>query len=172
MHVLIIGVAGTGKSYLVNKLREKGINVVDADSNIGLAKFVNSKGNEVRYNPNGGNKWWSTHFHVLNIRILKKLLKENKILYLFGHVGGQSGKGNGIFDVINLFDKVFYLSAPKRLIANRIKIRTDNPFGKHPEELKGVLYSKDKEDKMARILGLQFIDATLPTEKIIRIIMS
>jgi shikimate kinase len=172
MHVLIIGIAGSGKSYLVEKLKEKGVNAVDVDSSNGLVKFVDEQGNRVEYDRNGGTKWWANHYYVLDVELLKKLLKETKTVYIFGHVGGQPGKGNGFFDVINLFDKVYYLKAPKELLANRLKNRTNNIFGKHPEEVQGLLEYKDSMDEKARKLGIQFIDVMLPVEKIIEMILS
>ncbi len=51
MRVLIIGVTGTGKSYLVDRMKKLGLNAIDSDSSYGLAWMVNAKGREVKYNP-------------------------------------------------------------------------------------------------------------------------
>jgi shikimate kinase len=164
----VIGVAGTGKSYLVEKMKRLKLNAVDVDQ--GFATFVNVNGNGVEYNPNGGAKWWKSHYYVLKPGMLEELLGRNKTLYLFGDVGGQTGRKNGLLDVAHLFDRVYYLHAPVGLIEQRLAKRTDNPFGKNPEEIEGVAKHKAKLDGIAKRKNLVIIDATLPTERIIEIL--
>ncbi len=165
----MIGVAGAGKSYLVREMRRRGFKAVDVDD--GLATFVDDYGEEVEYNPKGGARWWATHHYVLKVGALEKLLKENDPVYLFGDVGGQPGKANGLLDVTHLFDRTCYLKAPKELIRKRLKAREDNPFGKNPEEVEGTMKHKKKLDDVARRRGLKVVDATLPTDEIIKVIV-
>jgi len=165
----VIGVAGTGKSYLVEKMKSMKLNAVDADD--GLATFVDAAGIEVEYDPNGGAKWWKSHYYVLKPGKLEKLLKKSKTLYLFGDVGGQPGHNNGLLDVVNLFDRVLYLHAPMQLIRERLASRTDNPFGKNLEEIKGVAKHKEKMDRIARRRKLEIVDATLPIGRIVNILI-
>jgi hypothetical protein len=107
------------------------------------------------------------------VEYLKWLLKQNRMLYLFGDVGGRPGKGDGEFEVMNMFDKVYYLKASKAVIKRRLMTRKNNLFGKHQEELKGVLeYRKGELDSKAKKLGLKTIDASLPYKKIIKMITS
>ena len=173
MHILILGVPGTGKSYLTGKMNKKGINAVDASC---FTKLVDSKGRKATYDPNAGMAQWSTHYQVVDKRSLNKLLERKKTAYFFCfYAYGQPGKRNGIFDVLDLFDKIYYLNAPKKVIADRVKNRSKNRptrFGKNPEELKMVFDMKKKLDKRAKALGFQFVDTTLPAEKIIKIITS
>jgi len=164
----VIGVAGTGKSYSVEKMKRLKLNAVDADD--GLATFVDEVGNEVQYDPDGGAKWWRSHYYVLKLGKLKKLLRKSKTLYLFGDVGGQPGHMNGLLDVVHLFDRVYYLHAPMRLIEERLTKRTNNPFGKNPEEIKGVARHKNKLDRIARKRKFEIVDATLPMERIVEIL--
>lgn len=171
MKVLIIGIAGTGKSFLVERLKEMGVNAIDVDFTK-LAKFVDENGNQVAYDPNGGRNWWASHYYVFNLKLLKDLLKENDNAYVFCNVYGKPGERNGSFDVIGLFDKTYYLLAPKELLAKRLTGRTNNIFGKHPDELHKVLEYKDEMDENAKKLGIPIIDATLPVETMIKIIIS
>ena len=168
LKVLVIGVAGTGKSYLVKKMKSLNLNAVDVDH--GLATFVDENGNGAEYDPKGGAKWWRSHYYVLKPGRLEALLDRSKTLYLFGDVGGQTGQKNGLLDVAHLFDRVYYLRAPVGLIKRRLAKRTDNPFGKNPEEIEGVAKHKAKLDRIAKRRNLVVIDATLPTEKIIEIL--
>jgi shikimate kinase len=164
----VIGVAGTGKSHIVKKMRRSKLNVVDADD--GLAKFVDQSGSRVEYDPDGGAKWWRSHFYVLRLGQLEKLLRKSKTVYLFGDVGGQPGHENGLLDVAHLFDRVYYLEAPMRLIKERLAKRTDNPFGKNPEEIKGMAKHKERLDRIARKRKFEVVDATLPVERIVEIL--
>lgn len=168
MRVLVIGVAGTGKSYLVEKMKRSKLNAVDADD--GLATFVDKAGKEVEYDPDGGAKWWRSHYYVLKPGKLEQLLRRSKTVYLFGDVGGQLGHKNGLLDVAYLFDRVYYLRAPMRLIEERLVSRTNNPFGKNEKERKGMAKHKDKLDRIARQRKFKVVDATLPVERIIEIL--
>ena len=165
----MIGVAGTGKSHLVEKMKSMKLNAVDTDD--GLATFVDAAGIEVEYDPSGGSKWWRSHYYVLKPGKLEKLLKKSKTLYLFGDVGGQPGHNNGLLDVVSLFDRVFYLHAPIHLIRERLASRTDNPFGKNPDEIKGVAKHKEKLDRIAWRRKFEIVDATLPIGRIVNILI-
>jgi hypothetical protein len=170
LKVLVIGVAGTGKSYLVKAMKRRGQNAVDADK--GLATFTDKYGNEVRYNPKGGGRWWRSHYYVLKMEKLEKLFESSESIYLFGDVGGQPGKGNGLLDVAPLFDRVCYLRATPRLIRDRLARRRGNPFGKNPEEVERTMKHKAKMDWIARKSKFEVVDASLTAEKIIRLIMN
>lgn len=164
--VLVIGVGGTGKSYFVEKMKRSKLNAIDADD--GLATFVDADGNEVEYDPGGGAGWWKSHYYVLKLEMLHRLLRETETAYLFGDVGGRPGNGDGLLDVAHLFDRVYYLSAPRRLIEERLAGRTNNPFGKNPDEVKGVMKHKARMDEIARKMKFEIVDATLPADEIIK----
>jgi shikimate kinase len=169
MKVLVIGVAGTGKSYLVQEMRRRGLNAFDADE--GFATFIDANGTEVEYDSDGGAEWWKSHHYVLKPEALEKLFNSDKTAFLFGDVGGQPGKGNGLFDVARRFDRVCYLSAPVELIRERLLNRADNPFGKNLDEVEGTVKHKVTTDEIARKRGFEIIDATLLTEEIIEILI-
>ena len=171
MHVLVLGSAGSGKSYLAKRMKAKGFYVIDEGWQIGLAKFANKRtGRKVRYDPNGGKKWWGKHNYVHDIICLKRLLKKHKTLYVIGlPEAGLPGKK---YNLYKMFGKLYYLDAPKALIKKRLMTRKNNVFGKNPEELKIVLENKARREKRFKKLGLKRIDATLPISKIIKIITS
>ena len=111
-----------------------------------------------------------SHYYVLKRDELDRLLGGNDSVYLFGNIGGQPGKGNGFLDVAHLFDRVCYLSAPEKLIRRRLAARTDNPFGKNPEEVEGTVEHKARLDEEARKRKFEMVDATLPIDDIVRIV--
>lgn len=170
MRTLVLGVAGTGKSYLVKEMRSRGLKAIDVDD--GLATFVDEEGNQVEYDPDGGAEWWSSHYYVLKLIKLNRLLRENKSIYVFGDVGGQPGKRNGLLDVVHLFDRVCYLRAPTGLIQKRLAKREDNPFGKNPEEVAGTVKHKSRMDEVARRMKFEVVDSTLPTDEIMKVLVS
>ncbi len=167
MHVLVIGVGGTGKSYLASRLRKKGFAVVDEGSTVGLTKLVDKNGRKAKYSTDSAENFWKNHFQVIDLKVLKKLLRENKTLYVLGDAGGQPGKGNGSFDIIGMFDKVYYLHASEELLESRLMGRTSKQFGKRKGELKGVFAHKAKLDKKAKALGILFVDAAMPVKDIV-----
>ena len=162
----MIGVAGTGKTFLVEKMKGMKLNAIDADDDLAT---LDADGNELKYDVNGGAKWWKSHYYVLRLDKLEKLLRKCKTLYLFGDVGGRPGKKNGLVDVAQLFDRVCYLQAPMALTRLRLAQRTNNPFGKNPGEVEGVRKHKGKMDRIAKKMGFEVINATLPADKIIKI---
>jgi shikimate kinase len=165
----VIGVAGTGKSFLVKEMTRKGFDAVDLD--IGFTAFVNKKGIEVDYNPKGGSDWWKSHYYVLKLGKLERLIERRKSIFVFGDVGGQPGRSNGLLDVTQLFDRVCYLRAPPATIRERLAKRTDNPFGKNPEEIKGTMRHKARMDRIARKLKFEIVDVSLGTEGVIQSIV-
>ena len=165
---LVIGVAGTGKSILAREMQRRGLNAVDADE--GLATFVDKEGNEVQYDPGGGDRWWSSHYYVLKPGTLQALLREDGSVWVFGDVGGEPGKGNGLVDMVQLFDRVCYLKASERMIQNRLAKRTDNPFGKNQEEVRSTLERKKELDRVAEAMKFEIIDAGLRVDEIASIL--
>lgn len=168
MKTLVIGVAGTGKSHIVREMKRRRLNAVDVDK--GLTVFVDEGGKESEYDPDGGAKWWRSHYYVLKPGKLEKLLKRSVSIYVFGDVGGRRGKGNGLLDVAHLFDRVCYMRAPPWLIRERLARRTDNVFGKSPDEVEGTMRHKAKMDRIARKMRFEVVDASWPAEEIIRIV--
>jgi dephospho-CoA kinase len=168
LRTLVIGVAGTGKSFIVKEMRRRGFNAVDADE--ALATFVDEEGKEVDYDPKGGASWWASHFYVLKRRELESLLRRNDPVYLFGNVGGQPGRKNGLSDIAHLFDRVCYLKAPEAVIKRRLASRGDNPFGKNPEELELTMMHEARLAREAKKRKFEIVDATLPIDDIIKIV--
>jgi thymidylate kinase len=69
--------------------------------------------------------------------------------------------------VAHLFDRVCYLKAPAELIRRRLATRTDNPFGKNPEEVELLAKHKARMDMESRRMKFEVIDATKPLDEII-----
>lgn len=164
MKVLIIGVGGTGKTYTVQKLREKGINAFDADSIPGLSYFADDEGNKVAFPLNADREWWSRNHFRWDINRLKEFLQPNGPLYLFGI-------SENAFDVRNLFNKTYYLTGNKELIKSRLQSENrNNPMGKIKEQRALILESLEENNKKAKKLGIPLIDVAKSPEEIFSII--
>ncbi len=70
------------------------------------------------------------------------------------------------------FDHVVLLSAPVPLLLERLATRTNNPYGKHPDELAQILgYVRTVEPLLRRTCSLE-VDTSAPIERVIEIILS
>ena len=171
--VLVMGMPGSGKSHIAQAMKVRGYNAIDVDTDEPyLAKIIDDKGEQVAYDPDGGEEWWKTHFYVYRVELLKETLRNSTELYLFGNVGGEPGKDNDNFGVARLFDKVCYLDAPSDMLITRLKSRDNNPFGKNSWEQEKMPEWKAEMEITVHRRGFEVIDATQPLDEIIRQIVS
>lgn len=158
--VLIIGSGGTGKTYMVSKLKEMGVNAVDADSFWGLIRWVDKNGQVVNFPEDANESWFNRHHFIWQKQVLEDLLSKPGNLYLFGI-------SETAFNVIDLFDEVYYLKATPELVMERLSHPSrENPMGKTEEQkrllVKGLKETMDKAEEM----GLKSLDASLTPEEI------
>ena len=120
--VLITGMSGVGKSTVIAALGARGFRAIDADED-DLSEIVPVDSDE----PTGldpGQDW------VWREDRIQALLSAADADVLF--LGGCS-PNQGTFDP--QFDAVILLSAPADVIVQRLTTRTNNPYGKRPEDI-------------------------------------
>lgn len=164
-HVLIIGPSGSGKTYVSARLRLKGINAPDGDLIEGLSDWFDDQGNKVECPADADKEFLDTHEFIWDKGFLKDYLKNpNEVLYLFGMSGN-------IFDMIDLFDKVYFLKASSELLVERLRHESrENPMGRTDYQLQNAInWGKEIEEK-AFALGITMIDASLSPKEIFKII--
>ncbi len=132
--VLIIGSPFSGKSYIASKLKEQGINAIDADNIYPLSRWIDTEGNFVEFPNNASTEWLSSHKFIWNKVDLKKFLEKSELpVYIFGIT-------SNILEVIDLFDVLFYLDMTSELLKKRFENNErENPFGKTQTQEEWVL---------------------------------
>ena len=158
--ILVVGPAGSGKTFAVARLRALGVNAVDADAVPGLLRFLDRAGRDVPFPDLVDAAWFATHQVVWDLGVLQRLLAEHTPVYLFGISGNA-------FALRHLFDRAYCLKADPALIEQRLlDPGRVNPIGKTEEQRSLTLRSLAALYRRADELGFTMIDATLSPEAI------
>lgn len=129
--VLLTGMSGTGKSTVISALAARGYKAVDLDCDafsewVELNGTAGTPGSPVE--PDRDWVWRADRVQAL------LSTEDTDVLFL-------SGCAPNMGQFLPQFDHVILLSAPAAVIVERLGARTNNPYGKHP-------------DQVARVLGL------------------
>lgn len=154
MRALITGISGTGKSSVVRELVARGYRAVDADEG--------DLSHEIEVSPDedtgiGGGRDW-----VWREDRVRALLDADPATDLFLS-GCAPNQGRFHAD----FDHIVLLSAPAATIVERLATRTDNPFGKAPEEVGRVLRFKETVEPLLRRAAGHEIDTSAPLAEVV-----
>jgi shikimate kinase len=157
--VLLTGMSGTGKSTLIGELATRGYKAVDTDSDEWSA-WVST----VEDGPDGPSEepdWiWRED------RIQRLLATEDVDLLFISGCKSNQGK------FYPQFDHVVLLSAPAELIVERLATRTNNPYGKHPDELARVLWHLHTVEPLLRRGASLEVDTSAPIAQVIATILA
>src|SRR5689334_10024601 len=116
--VLLTGMSGVGKSSTLARLAERGYDTLDADGDAFTREVRTDSGTE---------RLW------IEDRI-EAVLASSKADVLF--VGGTVRNQVRFYP---RFDEIVLLSAPASVIVERLTGRSNNPYGKQPEQLAETL---------------------------------
>jgi shikimate kinase len=148
--VLLTGMSGVGKSSVVAALAARGYKAVDTDY-----------GDWNEWVEVDGQPDW-----VWREERMGDLLatEDAELLFVSGTVSNQ-GK------FYPRFDHVVLLSAPTPLILARLASRTNNPYGKSPEERARVLEHIATVEPLLRRRASLEVDTSAPLEEVVETIL-
>lgn len=152
--VLLTGMSGTGKSTVIAELAARGYRAVDADEG-GLSELVSVPVDE----PTGldpGQDW------VWREDRIQALLSADDADVLF--LGGCSPNQGRFYPQL---DSVVLLTAPARVIVERLATRTTNPYGKRPEEVARVLGLLETVEPILRRGAGHVVDTDAPLDRVV-----
>lgn len=152
--VLVTGMSGTGKSSVLARLRARGFKTVDTDYGEWSEQV------EVPGEPKSKEWLWRED---LMARLLAT--EDADVLFVSGAVRNQT-------KFYPQFDHVVLLSAPARLITERLTSRTNNPYGKDPAELAEVLGFKETVEPALRRAADLEIDTSIPLDEVVERILT
>jgi dephospho-CoA kinase len=157
--VLITGMSGTGKSTVISELAARGYKAVDADYN-GLSELVSIPVGSDRSGLGAEQDWiWRED------RIADLLSTEDaEVLFLSGTASNQA-------KFYPQFDHVVLLTAPSSVMTERLVRRTNNPYGKDPNELaRALALKRTVEPQLRRGADLE-IDTSATIDEVVERIL-
>lgn len=149
---LIEGLSGTGKTSVSEQLIKRGYNAVDADEKIGFFGDPNTCLPTV----NESIKEW-----LWDRNKFESIVVNNKdALFVCGGSMNQESFNN-------FFEKIFTLQVDDNTLKERLKNRTNNSYGKNPEELARQLEWNKGVESWSKQRGTILIDATRSIDKVV-----
>ena len=146
--ILLTGMSGTGKSTLIQELGARGYKSIDMDEP-GWSEF------------SADGDWIWREDRVAELLAVE----DSEVLFISGCAENQ-------VRFYPQFDHIILLSAPADVLVERLMTRTNNPYGKRPEELADVLFYVETVEPLLRRGATQEVDASAPLEKVLDTVLS
>jgi len=149
--------SGTGKSTVISELAARGYKAVDADFDE-FSEWVEVTGDSDPYgSPVEVDRDWVWREN----RIQELLSTEDRdVLFL-------SGCTENMGKFLPQFDHVILLSAPADVLVERLCTRTNNPYGKHPDQIARVRDLVEKVEPVLRRSAGHEIDTSASLEDVV-----
>jgi shikimate kinase len=159
--ILLTGLSGTGKSTLIAALAARGYKAVDADCDE-FSMWAEPAGDLDVVGPpvEPGRDWvWRED------RIGDLLATEDADVLFVGGCAENMGQ------FLPQFDHVVLLFAPADVLVGRLRTRTTNNYGKHPDEVARVLGQVETVEPLLRRAAGHEIDTSAPLEEVVAAVL-
>jgi len=158
--VLLTGMSATGKSAVISRLAARGYKAVDMDYD-GWSELVEVPARTGLSGLREDRDWlWRED------RLATLLSTEDAdVLFISGGATNQ-------VKFYGQFDHIVLLTAPTSVMIERLRSRTNNPYGKHPDELARVLALKETVEPMLRRVADIEIDTSVPIDEVVEKILA
>ena len=156
--VLITGMSGTGKSTVIAALEERGHRAVDADEPE-FSELVSVPEGELTGLGSGADWVWRED------RIAALLAPQDADTLFVSGTSPNQGK------FYAQFDHVVLLTAPPDVIAERLATRTNNSFGKDPDQFARTLRLQQEVEPLLRRGADLEVVTTAPLDVVIAAIL-
>lgn len=156
--VLITGVSGVGKSSVIAELASRGYRAIDADDEAYSHEVEAPPGELTGLGP--GRDW------VWREDRIAALLSADDADPLF--LSGCSPNQGKFYPRLH---HVVLLTAPASVIVQRLATRTDNPFGKRPDEVERVLRLKESVEPLLRTRATAVVDTGVPLDEVVEAVL-
>lgn len=157
MNYLIEGISGTGKTEVCYELQRRGYKAVEADEAFGF--YGDPKTGQPTKEKSQLNWIWDKN------KVEEVLNNKTDIIFVCGGAMNQN-------EFMHYFAEVFTLQVNDKTLKNRLLSRTNNDFGKHPEDLDRQLEWNKGVIEYAKQRGTILIDATKPVADVVDEILS
>jgi broad-specificity NMP kinase len=163
--IYVTGNSGVGKSSVRKELQRRGYEAHDTDED-GISSWQNKATNEPVEYPDDRyrrtKEWYGQHEWRISRQKVKEFVAraKNKPIFLCGSPTNAD-------DMLDLYDKVICLTIDKQTLQHRIAARTDNDYGKAPNELSDILGWHESFQERYKNYGVVLIDAGKPLNEVV-----
>jgi shikimate kinase len=144
--ILLTGMSGTGKSSVTRELVARGYKAVDTDDGWSEPQ------------PDGRQSWREDELQAL------LMTEDADVLFVAGCEENQTR-------FLPQFDHVVLLSAPVETLVERLASRTNNTYGKTPDELRRFLDDVRDVEPLLRRAANHEVDTTMPLNEVVATVL-
>ena len=159
--ILLTGMSGTGKSTVISALAARGYRALDLDCDTFSEWVELDDASAMPGSPVEADRDW-----IWRADRVDELLSiaDTDVLFL-------SGCASNMGQFLPRFDQIILLSAPADVIVERLRSRTTNPYGKHPDEVARVLDLLQTVEPLLRRVATHEIDTRVCLDKVVAAVL-